>query len=204
MAYSSIEFKNLESKYGEVSTWAIWEHSKYRIMEKSVKCIAENLTLLHSKYVLIGLNASRKIEGEKWNNFRGGRHDRKLKYALNDTDLRGAYMTDLFKEIVNPKSVDFYNYIKTNGEFIMKNVLSFKQEMSDIRISPETTFIIWGTENSLTARLYKQHFEIHFSDIKTIYHKHYSSRGFDKDWVESIWRTLRVDADFTKTKGLYN
>lgn len=199
MAYSTVEFENIKKKYGKYSTWAIW--SKDRTNENSVNCIGEDLESLNSSYILIGLNMSRKLRPwENWENFRGGKHDRKLKYALNDSPLRGAYMTDLFKDINNPNSVDFLNFINENPELIDKNVKLFKEEMNDIKVSSETKFIILG---GLTGKLYKQYFNQHFREIEVLYHKHYSARGTDEDWVKGIWKELGIEADFNKIKEKY-
>ena len=72
----------------------------------------------------------------------------------------------------------------------------FKQEMSDLKISSGTTFILMGTEQSTLATLYKKYFQIHFPDARTIYHRHYSSRGSDQEWVESMWRTLGIELEY--------
>ena len=72
----------------------------------------------------------------------------------------------------------------------------FKQEMSDLKISSSTTFILMGTEKSILATLYQKYFRIHFPDIKVIYHRHYSSRGSDQEWVESMWQTLGVELEY--------
>jgi hypothetical protein len=195
MAYSLTEFEKLEKEYGKYSTWAVWSYLKDR--ERDVTCIKENLDYLNSRYVLIALNISSEIG--IWGNFRG-RHCRKLKYALNDSPLRGSYMTDLFKGIVEPNSIQFYKYIKDNIELINSNVELFKKEMQAINISPDTVFLIFG---NLTAKLYKQYFKGYFPNQKTIYHHHYSRRGTDKDWVEGFWDKVGIGADFNLIKDKY-
>ena len=79
----------------------------------------------------------------------------------------------------------------------------FKQEMSDLKISSSTTFILMGTEQSILARLYQKYFQIHFPDIKIIYHRHYSSRGFDQEWVECMWQTLGIMLDYKEVVQRY-
>lgn len=112
-------------------------------------------------------------------------------------------MTDLFKNVINPKSTDFYNFIKDKPNVIQENVLSFVQEMNDLKVSPETCLIVLGTEKSITGKLFKKYFHKHFTDNPIIYHRHYSSRGLDEDWVKSIWKSLNMDTDFNKIKENY-
>ena len=110
MSFTQIEFERLTEKHGAYGGWAIWNYTRNRREENSVKPIDENLIHLNNKYIIIGLNISSPVE--TWTNFRGGKHDRKLKYAFNNTKVRGSYMTDLFKGIVNSKSTELYEYIK--------------------------------------------------------------------------------------------
>jgi len=201
MMYTQKEFEILTNKYGKYASWAIWDYYKARNKEKSVEPIYNNLKILNSRYVLVGLNISSPVE--IWTNFRGGKHDRKLKYAFNDSILKGSYMTDLFKTDINVNSFNYYESIKENHKLIERNVSLFVNEMADLKISSDTTFIIFGTEKSLITKLYKTYFQKHFTNIKVIYHRHYSSRGFDKDWVESIWNELNIQANFKEIKEKY-
>jgi hypothetical protein len=88
------------------------------------------------------------------------------------------------------------NYIESQPHLIQHNVDLFRQEMNDLKITPATSFILMGTEQSILATLYHKYFRIHFPDTKTIYHRHYSSRGSDQEWVESMWLTLGIELDY--------
>ena len=188
------EFNKLTKLYGNYGSWAIWSYDKFRSGEKLTDPIFQNIGFLNNKYVIIGLNISKPVG--VWSNFRGGTHDRKLKYAFNDTDLKGCYMTDLFKDVVNPSSTLLYKYIESQPHLIQHNVDLFRHEMSDLKISSSTTFILMGTEQSTLATLYQKYFQIHFPNIKVIYHRHYSSRGSDQEWVESMWQTLGIELEY--------
>jgi len=201
MAYTVEEFKKLESKHGAYATWAIWKQSKDRTDERDVACIEAALSDLNSNYVFVGLNISSPVS--IWGNFRGGKHDRKLKYALNNTSLRGSYMTDLFKNIVEPSSASFYKKVNGDSNLINENVQRFIEEMKDVKITSDSTFVILGTENSYTGKLFNKHFKQHFPNNKVVYHRHYSSRGTDKEWVESCWKTLNVNASFENVFNSY-
>lgn len=202
MGFTLTEFEELTKRHGSYGSWAIWEYSRSRVQEKKTSIIEENLADLHSRYILIGLNISSEIE--TWGNFRGGKHDRKLKYAFNDSPIRGAYMTDLFKNIVKVKSTDLAKYLKDRPEIIEKNVLMFIDEMQDLKISPETQFIILGSENnSHVANFYRSEFQKHFINNPVIYHRHYSSIGTDRAWVESMWDAINFTSDFDEVLDKY-
>jgi hypothetical protein len=194
MNYSDSEFKAIRDKYGKFSTWAIWDHQ----FEKDTAIIDENINLLHSKYVLIGLNVSQAVG--VWGNFRGGSHDRKIKYAFNSLQhIRGAYMTDLIK-IVQTSSTKIATTF--NCEHIIKeHVESFRNELESVKVTSKSKFIIFGS----TAReLYDEYYEKYFPDNKVFYLKHYSGYGDDRTWVEKVWERLNIDdKNFNEEKDKY-
>ncbi len=202
MPYNITEFKKLAALYGRYGGWAIWEYAKSRSQEASTECIYKNLHQLNSNNVIIGLNVSEFIKGD-WHNFRAGRHDRKLKYAFNDSDIRGAYMTDLYKGIVDPKSLSLHKELNNNYKVIEQNVHLFIQEMKDIGIKSDTRFILMGTEKSITGTHFITYYKIHFANNPVVFHRHYSSRGTDEDWVKSMWAQLGINKDFNETINKY-
>jgi len=86
--YSMTEYLYLKEKYGNVASWALWNDDN----EKDTSIIEENIGLLHSRFVGIGLNISKPVS--TWSNFRGGKHDRKLRKTFNNGRLKGFYLTD--------------------------------------------------------------------------------------------------------------
>ena len=83
--------------------------------------IQSHIEELNAKHVFIAYNASGDFQrAGPWANFRGGRHDRKLKYACNDAALRGSYLTDLFKGIkeANSKKVQEHSTLKVMNEAV--------------------------------------------------------------------------------------
>lgn len=201
MGFTNIEFEILTKKHGKWASWAIWEYSSVRIQEKSTSIIQSNLADLNSENILIGLNISKPVE--IWGNFRGGKHDRKLKYAFNDSPIRGAYMTDLFR-IEMKESTNLARFIKCNPNIVEENVSRFIDEMRDLRINDETRFIILGKEQSILGKYFRLEFHKYFKKNPIIYHRHYSSRGTDKEWVESIWKSLGIDLNYEVVKNNYN
>src|SRR5436853_234627 len=86
-------FNQLESKYGQHSSWAIWNPA----VLSDTRIISKNLDSLITSIVMVGLNYSKQLGTPEWSNFHMGKHDRKLMNAFNDSSYRGAYMTDIFK-----------------------------------------------------------------------------------------------------------
>jgi hypothetical protein len=181
--YSLSELEKIRDEFGKFSSWALWNFQN----EGDVEIIENNRESLHSNYVIIGLNISKKVE--TWKNFREGIHDRKVKYAFNSVKhIRGAYMTDLIKEVQVDSSV-LLNKIN-NGEIEVKNhVDHLIKEFQAIKITTNSKFIIFG---NVARELYDEYFEKHFPENKVYYLKHYSARGEAKKWVENVWKRLNI------------
>jgi hypothetical protein len=185
-----VEYKQLVLKYGSHSSWAIWDYKK----ESDASIIGKNFNQLHSKFVLLALNASGSIAKPPWSNFRGGKHDRKLKYACNDTQLRGSYITDIFKDIPEPKSRKIKSLL--TDEIIDKNVSLFNQEMRDIGINELTQFIVLGAPNSLLSKYFNNHFRQNYKNHITYYYHYSYYRLTDRAWVEGFWKKLGINQNF--------
>jgi len=196
--YTIDEFNDLNSKYGSYASWAIWDYKN----QSNSSIISQNIDQLHSKYILLGLNISQPLENTPWSNFhRGPSNVRKLKYACNDTKLRGSYITDIFKGIIEPASAKFRSVL--TDRIINENVSLFNQEMRDIKISDVSQFIIFGAQNSLLAQCFNAYFKQNHKN-QIIYHYHYSYYGLtDKEWVRSLWEKLEIDQDFDSMVGKY-
>ena len=104
MMFSIEKYQELSAKYGQLASWAIWDYRN----PNDTTIINTNLDQLNSRFVLLGLNFSRIIikHWPNWSNFHDNTHARKLKYACNDSKLRGSYMTDLFKNVVKSRSTN--------------------------------------------------------------------------------------------------
>ena len=63
--YSKAEIEKIKKEFGKFSSWAIWDSQN----EKNTSVIEENLQLLHSNFIFLGLNISKEID--IWGNFRG-------------------------------------------------------------------------------------------------------------------------------------
>jgi hypothetical protein len=142
---------------------------------------------LNSRYVLIGLNISQQIVTDAWINFHIGKHDRKLIKSCNQTALRGAYLTDLFKGVVAVSSKEFMQKIRDGMVDIDYQVNLFRQEMTDIKLNPESILVIYG---KIAFQCYNEYFRNHFSNkvIKCTHYSDYSRE--DEIWVRSFWDRL--------------
>lgn len=187
------EYNNLALKYGSCASWAVWDYKK----ENDTLIISQNYKQLHSKFIFLGLNISRSLINDPWINFHNGKHDRKIKFASNDNKLRGSYITDIFKDLPEPNSNKIDDILTL--ELIDKNVKLFNQEMRDIKISDDTKFIIFGKK---AFEEFNKHFKQNYKN-KIIYHRHYSSWGTDKEWVEDFWRKLNIIQNFDLTIEKY-
>ena len=195
--YTLDEYNKLKSKYGAYSSWAIWDYQK----ENNTSIIDHNFDQLNTNYVFIGLNISATLGLESWVNFHGGKHDRKLKYACNDTKLRGSYITDLFKGLPEAKSNKLTEQL--TEEIIKKNVIIFNQELEDVRVSNKSKFIVLGAQNSQIAKIFNLYFNHKYRN-PVIYHYHYSFYGItDEVWVQGLWKKLGIDVDYKSILNKY-
>jgi len=182
--YTRREYDHLLSRYGSYSSWAIWDDSDAH----DTSIIDENIHELNPSFIFVGLNISRILSKPAWSNFHDNTHSRKLRYACNYTKLRGAYLTDLFKDLPEAKSS---NLIKTLTENqIEDNVNFFLNEMGDIKLKSESQFIILG---SAAAKYFDKYFKKHFAN-NVLYYDHYSAynKYTDKEWVVGLWEKLNI------------
>ncbi len=195
--YDKNEYKQLVSKYGAYSSWAVWDYKK----ESDLTIIGQQVECLNSRNVFLALNISAPLVGEPWCNFHGGKHDRKIKYACNDTQLRGSYITDIFKGLDELHSSNVES--KLTPEKIDQNVRDFSQEMRDIKLASDSKFIVFGTPDSFIANCFNQYFRQDFKN-EVVYHYHYSYYKLtDKQWVEGLWKKLGITSDFENTVAKY-
>lgn len=196
--YNNDEYNDLALKYGSFASWAIWNHKN----QSDASIIGENRGSLHSKFVLLALNFSQGLIKQSWGNFHYGPSNvRKLKFACNDNKLRGSYMTDLFKNMVEKNSAHVKSLL--NKDVIQRNIDLFNQEMKDLKVDNNSTFIVWGVPSSQLAWYFNTYFKQEYKN-PVIYHNHYSYYGIsDKEWVTSFWEKLKISQDYDATIRKY-
>lgn len=203
--YTATEYEKLEEKYGQYSSWAIWNEND----QKDTTLIKENFKELNTNYVFLGLNISEFLGKPLWSNFhidkngRIGRHDRKLMFACNDSKLRGSYITDIFKDLPIAKASEVKKYIKEHPEVIPRHVDFFNKEMIDINSDKNTVFIVLGADSSFLLKCFNEHFKNKIKGM-VLNIRHYSSPGTDEDWVNELWsiKEIGINKIFKKEEWL--
>jgi len=136
-------FKSIESNFGSVASWALWESPgetpKSNIGDMDILDPNKNpnlLECLNPNVVMVGLNFSRTIQLEKaFQNFHDKSpyaNDFKIRYAFENSPYYGAYMTDIIKNLEMVSSNDVLVYLKSNPTIIMENIEVFKMELKAI------------------------------------------------------------------------
>ena len=173
-----MNFKEIKRRYSKMSSWAIWNPKDL----KDLKIIEEDVDLLNPEIIMVGLNISAPLS-KNWENFHGGRHDRKLMKLFNYSQFRGAYMTDFIKGVVEPKSVLIQSHLEY--PLVKKYKEEFEKEMSLLN-SSNPLIILFGSDKNKFVRIFKELFPGY--RIKNI--PHYSSRGTDDDWIKKSYKIL--------------
>jgi hypothetical protein len=195
------QYLSICRKYGDYSSWAIWNHED----AADPTIIKSHIEELNANHVFIACNASRRdgyIGHGPWANFRGWKHDRKLKYACNDTTLRGSYLTDMFKGIEEANSGKVRDLL--TDEVVDKNVSCFLEEISDIGTTDKTVYVVLGVYKSEIGKQFRKHFLDQMGEVNVIYYTHYSNfRWSDEEWVTGLWKELGIKADYEKIRQKY-
>ena len=103
------KFNFIKRKYGKVASWAVWkevgETPMSNMGDLSILDPQQNpdvLSELKPDVVFVGFNTSRDITNTPhFSNFHSNSphaKDYKIRFALNDTELWGGYMTDIIKD----------------------------------------------------------------------------------------------------------
>lgn len=185
-------YNEIAYKYGEFASWAVWaeagEKPKSNIGDMSVFNLETNpglLTILNPDVVMVGLNFSRSIAKEKFVNFHDKRpqgQDYKIRYAFQNTEFYGAYMTDIIKDFEEKISVNVISYLKENREFELKNVKLFQQEISDLR-SSNPLIIAFGNH---VYNILEKHFKNKLRIVKVPHYSNHISKENYRAETEKI------------------
>ncbi len=205
MTYSVEKIQDLGSKYGNVASWAVWagqkdpSRAKSGVDDLSIFDLNEAnpiLKLLHCKYVLVGLNVSRDVVRPTFSNFHSGyryAQDYKLRLALNDTPMSGAWMTDIIKGAeadnikgyAELKASKLMRYLKENPKYEREQANLFRQELKDIG-AEQPVLVAFGSD---TEKVLRRNFENDGYRIAKL--THYSHAVRDDDLQDQV-RKLSV------------
>lgn len=179
------KFNQIKRKHSKWGSWAIWSDDN----RKDTELISQNINILHSNFVIVGLNVSEPITAD-WVNFHSNGHCRKLCIAFNKHEkIRGAYMTDLFK-MVGKDSKKINSWLKENhstqSSEIIKQKEHFLQELEDVGADENTVFLLLG-------KIVQKYFSL-ITDGKynlIINLRHYSDfRIKDEEWVNNTLTSI--------------
>jgi hypothetical protein len=133
-------FNHVLEKNANFASWAVWAKAGLRPKSNmgdlscfSPERIEEMLPLLHTDFVLVGLNISTIDITIPLSNFHGENGEvYKARYALDGTPLWGAYMTDIIKNFKEPDSTKILRALKADPSLERMHVNLFREELSAI------------------------------------------------------------------------
>jgi hypothetical protein len=185
-------FEELEKKYAQHASWAIWDSNDL----EDTNVIRQNLADLKTSVVMVALNISRALSGQ-WRNFHSRDHARKLMYAFNQSPYRGAYMTDLIKAYVEPRSARLQTQLSDGHVGLSPHLETFHKEMNDLGANTHTLFILFGGQ---VTELFNTHLaETYPNRISCPYYSMYGKGYTDAQWVEKVWSILKSNSSATAT-----
>jgi len=199
------KFDFIKNKYGYWGSWAIWADEgvrpKSNIGDLSVFEKKENLKKLNPNIILVGLNISRgsiKIPLANFHDARTEATDYKIRYALRNTPLWGAYMTDIIKDYDEKCSKNVIDYLKKNKSFEDQNVSFFLKEVNDIgAVNP--IVVAFGTDS---YKILKKNLKDDFNIIKIPHYANYTSKEKYREEVISICKASSLKISSHKYKRL--
>ena len=186
------KFNFIKEKYQFYSSWAVWaeqgDKPKSNVGDLSVLDPKQNknlLKILNPNIILVALNISRGDVMEPFANF----HDKssratdfKIRYALKDTPLWGAYMTDIIKDFEELISGNVLSYLKKNKDFEIENVNFFRQELIEVGAT-KPTLIAFG---NIVYEILNRYLENEFKTFKITHYAHQMSKENYREEVKKI------------------
>ena len=127
------KFNFIKKKYGHVASWAVWREQGnnpplFNMGDLTILDPRQNpnlLSQLKPDVVFLGLNTSRNInDSPPFSNFHPNystAQDYKSRFALNDTELWGGYMTDIIKYYPELHSQSVMSFLRDNPDVEKKN-----------------------------------------------------------------------------------
>jgi hypothetical protein len=190
------QFEFIKKEHGSHASWAVWadegDTPKSNMGDLSVLDPHINkdlLSQLNPNVVLVGLNISRGGIHEPFSNFHDKRPeatDYRTRFAVKNSPLWGAYMTDIIKDFEQKISGAVSAYLRQNRAFEQENAKTFRQELSDIG-SVAPTLIAFG---NITHDILQRNFKNEFQILKVPHYATYVSKENYREQVRSVWKSL--------------
>ena len=168
----------MKEKYGLHASWAVWPDAgdtpKSNMGDLGIFETGAILSKLNPNIILVGLNFSKSdVVNEPFQNFHGsGGGAYKIRYALQDTLLWGAYMTDIIKDFPEEESKNVMSYLNANPSLVAENVMSFQQELRDVGASQPTVVAFGGDAFSIVNKALGETLAV----FRVIHYSHYISK----------------------------
>lgn len=189
---SEKKFYFIKEKYQFYSSWAVWaeqgDKPKSNVGDLSVLDPKQNKNLLKTlnpNIILVALNISRGDIAEPFANF----HDKssratdfKIRYAIKDTPIWGAYMTDIIKDFEELISGNVLSYLKKNREFEIENINFFRKELIEIG-AKNPILIAFG---NIVYEILNRYLENEFKIFKITHYAHQMSKEKYREEVQNI------------------
>ena len=186
------KFDFIKEKYNQQASWAVWakqgDTPTSNMGDMSVLDPDRNKTLLselNPHVVLVALNFSIDIKHKSWENFHKYRPhatDFKTRYALRDTPLWGAYMTDILKDYPEKDSQKVNAHLKKHPELEQQNITRFRQEITDIGAT-NPLLVAFG---DIVYDILKRNL-MDFKIVKIPHYAHHISKEKYREQVKSVW-----------------
>ena len=189
---SEEKFYFIKEKYQFYSSWAVWaeqgDKPKSNVGDLSVLDPKQNKNLLKTlnpNIILVALNISRGDIAEPFANF----HDKssratdfKIRYAIKDTPIWGAYMTDIIKDFEELISGNVLSYLKKNREFEVENINFFRKELIEIG-AKNPILIAFG---NIVYEILNRYLENEFKIFKITHYAHQMSKEKYREEAQNI------------------
>lgn len=185
---SSSVFDAVKRQYGSMASWAVWAEvgakAKSHMDDLTVLDPAENpelLRVLHTNFVLLGLNISHRIKCSL-GNFHVDKPTGpayKIRYALKNTPLWGAYMTDVIKNFEEPISENMLAYLRKHPDFERTNMQQLRDELAVVGAT-KPVLVTFGT---IAHTIVQRHFVNEFKILPLPHYAEQSSQQIYRDKV---------------------
>ena len=190
MAVTRSKFHDIEKRHGMYCSWALWaepqaedDHRTGGLGNPIFEHFSdEDLTKLNPNLILVGFNKSTGPVDTLMNFHSDDQHIGKLRYALRDSPLWGAYMTDLLKGYSNPSSSETMAYLRQHPNELTESLKLFRDELTSLGVSNPILFAL----GKATYNLMKKHLGKEFQIVKLIHYSHYISNPKEENYKKLI------------------
>jgi hypothetical protein len=135
-------FERIKDQHGGYASWAVWgpigATPKSGMDDLSVFETDAVLSVLKPNIIMLGLNFSKTItQPQPFHNFHaaGNAQDFKTRYAFQDSEYCGAYMTDIIKGLPEMDSSKAMKHLAEQPQLLAESLRIFRQELQDLGTS---------------------------------------------------------------------